>query len=354
MNAKHFALTFPQVGAADQPFPWEEVKASIKRLRDKVGVSVAVVGAERHADGNWHCHAYIRLIQKRFITHAQLDEIFGKHGNYQRVISQGAWLKYICKEGDYLGYDAPANKWSKEYADALTKAASEHSGLRTVLVEGHLRSGGSINQLHDIAPGYLIQNARKVREYVSLMKHLEMLERIPPLKFVPIVADRLMMMPEWVKPIGLWLNDWFTRIMNRARPYPKQLKHLCLIGGPDTGKTRFTTTLATTIPTALFCDDGGFMDFLYEEAELVVFNDFHGNQMKYSHWKGFTDGSPRNLRMKGAPPRYWDKVVPMIFTSNQEPYEWWQYTERDVIDSRLLIVRVPSGAMVPVLKDFYL
>lgn len=141
--------------------------------------------------------------------------------------------------------------------------------------------------------------------------------------------------------------------MSGDRPYPRQLKHLAIIGSSNIGKTRFTSSLVRVIPTALHCDDSGFMDWLYDGAELIVFNEFFGNKMSYSFWKQFTDSSPIMLKMKGSPPKYWDKVIPMVFTANRHPTEWWTFTEQDCLDSRLLIVEVPPGQQLPVFEDFY-
>lgn len=92
INAKHFALTFPQLYTAEQGFLWPKVIEAFEKLAVEFPVMCIVCGAERHEDGNWHLHVYLQFIKKTKINHSRLDELFGKHGNYQRVINQGSSL----------------------------------------------------------------------------------------------------------------------------------------------------------------------------------------------------------------------------------------------------------------------
>lgn len=348
INAARLAITWPQLEAAGSDTSCLDLaREGFTKLAEEVPIETIVICREKHEDGAYHVHAYLCFPTRRKITHQRLDDIVGKHGNYCRVLSQVAWLKYITKDSEFLGYDPSSREWSKEYALLVVGAADAKSGVKHAKIEKLLKEGGTVLDIQEQHPGYLIQHAHKVKYYQELVAAAEASLLKPKFQWKDIELTNEMQPHDF--EIALWLNSWFSKIRDGQRPYPKQLRHLAIIGQADSGKTRLSTYLMThLIPTFLYVNDGGFLDALSDEDELVVFNDFWGSMMSYSQWKRFTDGSPIQRRVKGGAPKLWNKVIPMIFTANKPPEDWWTNLsiEEDVVRSRLQIVHIPPGAKI--------
>jgi len=346
INGQRLAITWPALEKAGQASCLDLAREGFNKLATEVPIECIVICREKHeTSDDYHIHAYVSFHAKRKITHERLDAVVGKHGNYCRVLSQAAWLTYITKDDEYLGFNPADSTWSREFALLVVGAATAKQGVKHAKIETLLvKDGGTVLDILDSFPGYLIQHAQKVRTFQAMVSDAQQVAKRPVFAWEPIPIT--LGMKDHDRTIARWLNLWFNAIKAGQRPYPKQYRHLAILGAANSGKTRLTTHLMSSIiPTFLYTKDGGFMDALSDKDELVVFNDFYGSQMSYSAWKRFTDGSPFQRRVKGAAPQLWTKVIPMIFTANREPRDWWPNVviEDDVVDSRLQVVHIPPG-----------
>jgi len=105
-------LTYPQFSRGDAPPVLEALKLKllgqlnpyVVRGRIPGGFDKGVIAREKHQDGSYHLHCWLRCsaVDKQiFIDHADLD-LEGHHGNYQGAKSDSAVLKYCTKDGDYI------------------------------------------------------------------------------------------------------------------------------------------------------------------------------------------------------------------------------------------------------------
>jgi hypothetical protein len=268
------------------------------------GVQWIFLAKEQHKDGGNHFHGCIDFGPRRDaagkerprIYFKTLDTMLGKHGNYKKVHKLAGWLKYISKDGNFRAWSEKTG-WSKPYADSLLNTLASKQNNSYAQIEAYLLETPNINLL-DIPgkfPGFLLNNSHKIERFIHLQEQAKDRSLLPTFAW-PVELNSPNLTEEHDKMIYRWLWLWFHHIKDKSdRPLPKSLPHLVLIGDPNCGKTRLIGTLAKSIPTYYFTDDGGFMDGLLERHELIYFDDFHGNQMRWTDWKKFTGGDRKSV-----------------------------------------------------------
>jgi len=134
-------LTYPQFAPAASPPVLETVKATllgqlnpyVVRGRIPGGFDKGVVAREKHEDGSYHLHVWLRasgVTKQTHIDHSDLD-LMGHHGNYQAAKSDNAVLKYCSKDGDYI--------WWGQDPKLSAEVKSKHlSNVLTDVIHGRL------------------------------------------------------------------------------------------------------------------------------------------------------------------------------------------------------------------------
>lgn len=68
----------------------------------------------------------------------------------------------------------------------------------------------------------------------------------------------------------------------------------------------------------------------YDGEHTIVFNDFYGGSMKFSRWLDMCDGHQFQVETKGG--HTYGQWTTIIFTSNQDPDQWYQGAGKDMRD----------------------
>jgi len=106
---RFLAITIPRICSADS-------EPSLHWFKDRIGAELddhvvlgGLVAREKHQDGAWHLHCLLQIDDARAdrsgrlcISHATLDHVFTKHGNYQACRSSNNWARYCAKEDDFI------------------------------------------------------------------------------------------------------------------------------------------------------------------------------------------------------------------------------------------------------------
>lgn len=61
-----------------------------------------VIAREKHEDGNYHLHAFIKLDKKVNIGDPTIFDVEGFHPNIQGARSNADVIKYVTKDGDWI------------------------------------------------------------------------------------------------------------------------------------------------------------------------------------------------------------------------------------------------------------
>lgn len=113
INAKQFFLTYPQCDMTKD--------AMYDALMKLDNAEKIVIGREKHEDGNYHLHVYIKYFTKKNIKSATHFDINGYHPNIQSAKSEKAVIGYITKDRDILikqAFDMTnTNNYSKRKTD---------------------------------------------------------------------------------------------------------------------------------------------------------------------------------------------------------------------------------------------
>lgn len=91
---RHFFLTYPQC-----PVPKEDLLAHLQSI---VAVQDYAIGQEKHADGNLHLHAYIKLSKRTSFSKQDKFDYLTHHPNIQVVRNVAAVRQYVQKDGNYI------------------------------------------------------------------------------------------------------------------------------------------------------------------------------------------------------------------------------------------------------------
>lgn len=138
-QAKTMALTYPQCDLSKEDM--------IEFLKSKYPIEHVAVCRERHADGGFHLHVYVRWRKKVDIKNAKTFDIKGFHPKIEPCRSPENWYKYIHKEDinvieDFSFDFLSGNNFNKRKSDFdawtqyLYKRKLDQTPLRVIDLKG--------------------------------------------------------------------------------------------------------------------------------------------------------------------------------------------------------------------------
>ena len=314
MHAKRFFLTFPQCGEQD-------LRATLEHLNEYYPCEWIIVAREKHQDGETHLHIALELIDKHhFRSPDCFDFVTGQHGNYQTMKNMKKCIEYVTKDGDFIAEGI-------DVAEALSKGVA-----KTTTYARMVQSGGTLDAIDTIDPGFVLNNKRKLEDYISY----HMIKRNAAGKQVwyPIFVNDYQ---GATREIANWLNDNLFNT-NRKLKEPQLYIH----GPANMGKTTLVETLAKYCRIYRIPTDEQFYDFYYDGMyDLVVLDEFKA-QKTVTWLNEFLQGSEMVLRVKGAQ-RIKRDNPPAIILSNYTLEEAYRNSDPGKIaplHERLKIVEV--------------
>lgn len=340
LQAKYFFLTWPQCDT-----PKEVVLERIKALPH---YDYAVVCRENHQDATGvHLHAFVAFkqqINRKGIIY--LDDLAGKHGNYQSARDNAKVVRYVTEEGDYIadGFD-PLTYLMAALSHKSTKNATKNGKSKAFIVADLIINGKNIDDIDAYDPGYVLMNKRKIEDYVGWQRVKK--ARLDKLAWPGIDFTHLLTNDENDPTLAIAI--WLDRNIRRDREFKKKQLYI-YSDGPDAGKTHLVNEL-TKYLTVYHLPKQRFIDgYESNRYDLVVIDEFKA-QHTVTFLNEFVQGGVMHLDQKGSGHIKTDNP-PIIILSNYAPEECFRKANTTkqfaTFLSRFEVVKIPEKYKIDV------
>lgn len=315
MQAKNWFLTFPQCATTKQ-------QAMDNITKSTFGVKGAIVAQEKHADGNEHLHIAIFLEDKLRTSDPHLwDFICGKHGDYQTMKSISGTISYLKKEDQTpLVYGT------------IPDNSSDSQTPKSTIVANMINSGLSLDEIDSQMAGYFLQNYNKIKQYAFFSSEKRRRTSIKPLK-LPILYTG-------ARKDTQSIVDWLNTNLLCTRPFKQKQLYIC--SPPNYLKTTLMIQLSAHLKTYVMPLLEDFYDSYNDDMYDIIFFDEYKSQKTITFLNSFLQGSPINLKVKGAQ-IVKTKNLPCVFFSNYLPKDAYhkEYAVETLMQ-RLQVVELES------------
>lgn len=320
-------LTYPHCAT-----PMNYVLDNIKALAGD-RLEFAIVAEERHdelhddgSDDGLHLHVVFKFCTgSRYRGNIQtLDDLAGKHGNYQKVQNMHATVKYVTKGGKYVSHGIDIEAFLKQ---KRKREANKFATMETMLVRGL-----DVHEIIETLPGMALQYLDKIERFMSIADAHR--EKDNMLKWQPVDESKL---DSQNKIVAEWINTNFGDPMP-VKPFKSQ--QLYIYGPHNCGKSMLVRWLCKFFrcwiaPTAESWHN------VYDDKsyDFCVFDEFEGI-FDINSMNSFLDGSMMQLKKKQS--HYMKKKnLPCIILSNSKPCEVYAKSRIPVLNAfqcRLLFI----------------
>lgn len=300
LNAKHLFLTFPQCECP----PILAARCVRELFGDRL--QAYVISREKHKDGAFHLHMYIRLKKAWCVTNPhKFDDCVHppQHGDYRACKSWAKTIQYIVKEDeDYLsdGIDV----------DAVLRSLKSKKGAKFETVASMIMAGKSLKEINEEDPGFMLQHLKKVQAYEGFKVSIETetKKEWPGCVEVPWDEDINHNM------LAHWLNE------NLGKPREHKQKQLWICGETNIGKSTLSFQLEEYFKTFYVPYEDEWMCGYTDEYELAIFDEFNA-QLTTTWMNKFLEGGPAQLKRKFTQVYTKRRNIPCIVLSNLMPDE---------------------------------
>ncbi len=126
VNAKNFLITYSRCAIEPETmYAWFSAKEAWSEL---------LVGREKHADGGWHLHVYLKASKKLNVVNPRRWDVQGHHPNIQAAKSPHRAREYCMKEGNVVGeIGYSPHNFQRNYADYQSFMAHRRSRARRAI-----------------------------------------------------------------------------------------------------------------------------------------------------------------------------------------------------------------------------
>lgn len=349
-DAISYLLTFPQWKGKDT---LEELmdklhkfwKAKNKTVEEAVitieqhGASkVAAKGHQEGEDPGKHIHMCFKLNKRHNVTNASFfDGLGGKHCNIQTCRDYKACQIYCCKKGNEGNWITHNVDIEAVIESTKTKKGVKHETVARFVME----KPRTLQDVNTDFPGYMIQNRRKVSDYIKLVKSFG--KQLTPYLGIGNCIGKS---PAIIQVVS-WLNN---NLPPAVRPFKQS--QLWLWGPSDMGKTTLRVELSKHFRAYNVCDEDKWWSGFDQSHEIAFFEEFNGSKT-LSQMKTFLDGSEVPLAQKGEDPIMKDKNIPVIILSNMAPEEVYSKAANEHPESfkalinRLKVIHLTEFLAIP-------
>jgi len=316
----------------------KKVEEAVITIENHGASKVAAKGHQEGQDPGKHIHMCFRLDKKHNITNATFfDSLGGKHGNIQTCRDYKACQIYCCKKGNEGNWITHNVDIEAVIESTKTKKGVKHETVARFVME----KPRTIQEVNTDFPGYVIQNRRKVSDYIKLVKSFG--KAITP---YPGIGNCIGKSPALIQVVS-WLNN---NLPPKIRPFKQS--QLWLWGPSDMGKTTLRMELSKHFKAYNVCDEDKWWSGFDQSHEIAFFEEFNGSKT-LSQMKTFLDGSEIPLAQKGEDPITKDKNIPVIILSNMPPEEVYSKANNEhplsfqALLSRLKVIHVTEFLAIP-------
>lgn len=309
------------------------------KIQALANVDFAIVCREDHKeDDGVHLHAVIAfksVVRRR--GHQWLDDLAGKHGNYQAARNLTDVIKYVLKDGDWTAFNIDPVEYLGQRGKKKSTKSSKLSELANVIKE---QPTATLDTLDDMDCGAVLMHKRKLEEYISYQQAKR--ARVNLLTWNP---PDLSTFPD--ADFNFKIAKWVTENIKVPRVF-KQKQLFIWSDVPNCGKTHLINELSKYlavfhVPKTKFVDH-------YESGryDLVVCDEFKAH-FTIQFLNEFLQGSKMHLDQKGT--GHWKTDnPPMIFLSNfslDDCYHRKQGTgSLEALKARFKCVKIPNGKKI--------
>jgi len=312
IRSKTIFLTYPQCATPLTTFQ--------RLINEKFGTNLekGVICQENHSDEEGlHLHAAIVLKEPLCSKDARVfDGLVDppKHPHIQTKFVGGMLkaFQYVMKDRNYLplgsGFDL----------EEFIRAASAKKSTKTSLILKDIKAGQDLDQLVDSHDEYLLQNLRKVKEYLDFLSL-----RDRRLRFAEAQTRKVHVGPaetfcqSWNQEIASWLN------LNLRQKRAHRQRQMWICAPPGMGKTSLIMMLeeAYDLQVYYWPKEEVWWDAYSDGAyDLIVLDEFH-SQKTITQLNPILSGDPTPLSRRCSAPLVKRDNLPVIIMSNYLPEE---------------------------------
>jgi len=334
-KAKLHFLTYPQCDVplvemvtqlqriAGERYGWLIISAEDHEERE----NDTNVGVHRHVMQEYNCSSF-ETINQRYWDIVYQGKTY--HPHFEPVKNKSQCLKYVMKDGDFI-YDG-SYKNAPFSPDTYLEANGKKQGYGFTYMATEIKKGKTMEQLDDVIPGLVLNNKRKIQEYIAFQEEKKQKSIVKP-KFYGFERPR----GEYAWDLVV---EWANKNFMEKRTY-KQPQLWLWSRNPDMGKTH---PWAVTLRKYFTC-----YEWIYGSkqckpiltADYILMDEFRGG-ITLGELKSLSQMFGMNLDLKYEAITYWDKNVPLIVTANKPPNEVYSKcgSEINSLLTRFLVVEV--------------
>lgn len=334
LQCKHLFLTYPQCSLP--------LNVASKLIEDVFGgrLSYGIVCKENHheSDGE-HIHAFISLTNTWNIVNPHRLDLELKdaashrvyHGNYQPARSVYSCIKYVCKDGNFIGINCDAKQ--------LLKAAKAKTSTKSAMIAEELMDGRPLYDINTEYPGYVLSHLKKLMEYKNWLEGTKLI-MTPLLPWNHVTTGGAT--ERWI----IFLCKWINSNMGKERRHKQ--RQLWISGRKNSGKTYLIMQLMRYFHGYEIPNDGRWLDDYSDDYDFAYIDEYKG--FKTIQWlNSFAEGRPVPLPQRNRAPYIKKKNIPFIVSSNYGISQCYSQADELVVDalrSRFLEIKIPFGQQV--------
>lgn len=343
-QAKTHSLTYPQCDVpleeigrqlkviAGHRFGWHVISAEDHEERE----NDSSVGVHRHVHQEYQCRAF-ETINPRYWDITYNDKVY--HPHFEKVKHRVSHIKYVIKDGIYIVEGSL--KGLPVDIDSIIQASQSKQSYGYHWVATQMKEGKTIDELDDIAPGFIVNNKRKIEEYQVFLSQKKERRAVKPLfGGFDSVQD-----PNWQKVVS-WTNTNFVSGQLGKMPVrePRQLQLWLTSRRHALGKSYpWKVLLREYFRCYDWVTNGHKQNSGIVDCDYILLDEFKGG-MTIHDLKELSQMYGMNIPIRYGQDIYFKKNVPLIVTSQYEPHQIFSRPEdRDDVDSlasRFLVVYV--------------
>lgn len=335
IRSKRLFITYPQVSDTEQT---DQMTSEFIAHLATYGQGFLVW--ERHKNGGWHIHAYLRSDEPIVINQADaLDVTYvGKkyHPNIQSVKSIPNTVKYLLKDNNI---PIPIAMTESELAALIDGVLGTDSKLERIAK----KVLDMPDKLYDIVaedPGTALRHLRALKEFVEIAEHLKRKVFLSPT--TPIDWEGVHSIIHSGKHVidvdhtqAMNVFNWMQKFVVPPYNNPRKTAQMWITSPPNCGKTYIAEVLGKLIKVVdIFTGDSKFWDGYSDTfSQLCIIDEYAPTNCKpLSILNSFLEGRRVRLNVKGGTTLK-SRNPPVIILSNYTPYEVYSRVPKAGIDA---------------------